>query len=280
MKTLKSTLTFALILYLCASLSGVPFVLTASAKITPKSMNGNTSLITIKKGDTLWDLAREHLKNPANWREFRKYNEFTNPNLIYPGETMRIPVKMAEDMKSDLEKEKAMIEGNLEKFMGQLSAVEMSQKSTAETIQALKKQLADLDEHHHALEKALDKRFDALNDAVMKSKSTSDALKKHGQMVEKQLAMISDKIGGLEKELSKQNDAVMEQQKQQQMISGNIEALSGKVDKVQSGIDEITKLLTEVEMEKPSGSKRALTMLATIAGGVAWVALHVIGDSY
>ena len=208
MKTLKSTLTIALILYLCASLSGVPFVLSASAKVTPKSMNGNTSLITIKKGDTLWDLAREHLKNPAKWREFIKYNDFTNPDLIYPGETMRIPVKMAEEMKADLEEKKAMVEGDLEKFMGQLSDVEMSQKSTADAIQALKKQLADLDEHHHALETALDKRFDA----VMKSsKSTADALKEHGQMVEKQLAMISDKIGGLEKELSKHNDAVMEQ---------------------------------------------------------------------
>jgi LysM repeat protein len=281
MKTIKSTLTFVLILYLCASLSGMPFVLSASAKITPKAMDGNTSLITIKKGDTLWDLAQEHLKNPMIWREFRKYNDFTNPDLIYPGETMRIPVKMAEVMKTDLEEKKTVIEGDLEKFMGQLSEVEMAQKSTAETIQELKKQLADLDAHHRALETALDKRFDAVNDAVMKSsKSTADALKKHSQMVEKQLAMISDQIGGLEKALAKHNDAVMEQQKQQQMLNSSIEVLAGKVDKFQTGIDEINKLLTEVEMEKPSGSKRALTMLATIAGGVAWVALHVIGDSY
>ena len=285
MKTIKNTLSFALILYLCASISGVPFVLSASAKITPNDMNGDTSLITIKKGDTLWDLAREHLKNPVMWREFSKYNSFTNPDLIYPGETMRIPVTMAEAMKTDLEEKKTMVEGDLEKFMSQLTAAEMAQKSTADAVQKLKTEIANLTKQHQKLEAALDKHadaFDALGDAVQKSnKSTADAIKKHGQMVEKELAMVSDKISGLQKELAKHNDAIMAQQKQQEMLNGNIDALTGKVDKFQAGIDEITKLLTEVEeMEKPSGSKRALTMLATIAGGVAWIALHVISDSY
>ena len=281
MKTIKNTLGFALILYLCASLSGMPFVLSASAKITPKSTNGDTSLITIKKGDTLWDLAKEHLKNPVMWREFSKYNSFTNPHLIFPGESMRIPVKMAEAMKADLEEKKAVLEGDVEKFMGQLTALEMSHKSTADAIQDLKNQIMMLDkEHQAALDKYADD-FDALGDAVKKSsKSNADAMKKHGQMVEKELAKVSDRIGGLEKALAKYGDDMMAQQKQQEMLMGNIEAFTGKVDTFQTGIDEITKLLTEVEMEKPSGSKRTLTMLATIAGGVVWVALHVIGDSY
>ena len=35
MKMMKSTFSLAIILYLCVYLTGAPFVLTASAKITP-----------------------------------------------------------------------------------------------------------------------------------------------------------------------------------------------------------------------------------------------------
>ena len=52
-----------------------------------------TTLITIVKGDTLWDLATKHLEDPLKWPEFKQYNDFTNPDQIYPDEMMRIPPK-------------------------------------------------------------------------------------------------------------------------------------------------------------------------------------------
>ena len=36
-----------------------PVITAFAATISPKSQNGNTKLITIQKGDTLWDLAQE-----------------------------------------------------------------------------------------------------------------------------------------------------------------------------------------------------------------------------
>ena len=93
MNMIKSTLKLTLILYLCVALSGV-FILSATARITPKEGGEDTKLITIVKGDTLWDLCQEHLKDPLRWRELSKYNDFTNPDLIYPGEKLRIPVSM------------------------------------------------------------------------------------------------------------------------------------------------------------------------------------------
>jgi LysM repeat protein len=75
-------------------LTGAPFVLPASAKITPKSSMDSTKLITIEKGDTLWHLAGKHLNDPFLWKELKKYNDFTNPHLIYPAEKLQLPGKV------------------------------------------------------------------------------------------------------------------------------------------------------------------------------------------
>ena len=61
MNMIKSTLKLTLILYLCVALSGV-YILSAAARITPKEGEEDTVLITIEKGDTLWDLCQKHLK--------------------------------------------------------------------------------------------------------------------------------------------------------------------------------------------------------------------------
>lgn len=48
----------------------------------------------IKKGDTLWDLAFQFLGDPFNWPELWHANEYIkNPNLIYPGNSLIIPVR-------------------------------------------------------------------------------------------------------------------------------------------------------------------------------------------
>ena len=48
-------------------------------------------LYVIKKGDTLWDLSGEFLKNPYEWPELWQRNQYiTNPHLIYPGNLIRL----------------------------------------------------------------------------------------------------------------------------------------------------------------------------------------------
>jgi LysM repeat protein len=58
------------------------------AKIWVKDKNAKA--IIIKKGDTLWDLSNEYYNNPVLWPNFKKYNVFTNPHWIYPGEKLAI----------------------------------------------------------------------------------------------------------------------------------------------------------------------------------------------
>jgi hypothetical protein len=48
---------------------------------------------TVKKGDTLWDIANKELKDSFLWPKVWKENpEIKNPDLIYPGQKIRIPL--------------------------------------------------------------------------------------------------------------------------------------------------------------------------------------------
>lgn len=48
--------------------------------------------VTVKKGDTLYHLSRQFSGRGGYYPQILLFNELKNPNLIYPGEVLRIPV--------------------------------------------------------------------------------------------------------------------------------------------------------------------------------------------
>ena len=61
--------------------------------LTQVKAGPNEVVHVVKRGDTLWDLAKAYLKDPFRWPDvFQRNTDIVeNPHWIYPGETIRIP---------------------------------------------------------------------------------------------------------------------------------------------------------------------------------------------
>jgi len=49
------------------------------------------TLYVVKQGDTLWDIAARFTGDPHNFRSLAAYNRIVNPDLISPGQVIRLP---------------------------------------------------------------------------------------------------------------------------------------------------------------------------------------------
>lgn len=54
-----------------------------TGKTTPKTY-------TVEKGDTLWSICKKHLGDGQKYKEIAKLNNIDNPDLIYPGQKLRL----------------------------------------------------------------------------------------------------------------------------------------------------------------------------------------------
>ena len=282
MKMIRGTLKLTLVLYICAALSGV-YVLSASAKITPHDGDDSTQLITIVKGDTLWDLCQEHLKDPLRWRELSKYNDFTNPHLIYPGEALRIPVAMMKEVKDVAEEELAAQQAELEQLRAELAESEATRDKLEAEINGLNNSMDELKAQIEALEASL-KSQEKLMAAVSQSSdavssSIKEALAANKSAILHEIAHLDEHLAGIEKVIKEHKMAEEATSKLVESIEGNVKMLLANVEANQKAINEIKMILEDAKgvHEELSSSKRALVFLTTVAAGVGLFAINAIG---
>ena len=282
MNMIKSTLKLTLIVYLCVALSGV-YILSAAARITPKEGEEDTVLITIEKGDTLWDLCQAHLKDPLRWRELSKYNDFTNPHLIYPGEKLRIPLSMVPGIIEDAGKKVEVDQKELEKLRAELEESEATREKLASEIKSLNASIAKLEKQIKALEDS-QKSQKALLDAIKKAsndaatdikkvvRSSKNALQKQLNDLNGRLDSLNETLGSLQKELKATQEQIGS-------LQGDVKTALAQIEVNQKGISEL-KMMLEAEKgvhEEVSSSKRALVFVTTVAAGIGWFVLNAIG---
>lgn len=58
---------------------------------------GQTELLPVLAGDTLWGIAARELGDGARWIEIAALNDLADPSRIYPGQILRVPVAPLED---------------------------------------------------------------------------------------------------------------------------------------------------------------------------------------
>jgi len=322
-----------------------PVLVATSATITPKSLNGNTILIKIEEGDTLWELANKYLEDPGLWKEFKKYNDFTDPNLIFPGEKLRVPKSFAmpaqsvitaveqkellskkeiETIKSQLEKAKNERAGNQKQIIDLESKVSRLETQSKELREELMSTVAELESANELGTQALDKlgkrlkriykgteketeQFDDklsdIKDQLNRSeKIVSDLTNSNNSVVgeiesaKEQIAHLNGKIQTIEE----QNTAALALaatsevfETTEQLISqreeGTISDAEFLVSLSENGLDTDEKLeelheqgiisKEELTTKKAEGKKKRTTILITaVAGGIAWLAVSVLGN--
>ena len=283
MKIMKSILRFSLILYLCALLTGASYILTASAKITPNPDMEGTTLITIVKGDTLWDLAATHLENPRKWPEFKKYNTFSNPDRIYPDEMMRIPAKMVEEIIVEAVEEEMVTLSELEMVKAELAAMEARAMAaeeavgvTAADVTAIKKMVDDLIAQQKKVRSGLkDVKekvagmpavVDKINASLMEH---AEASKKKISKVQEEVEAARGDIKELRSTVKEKHNAGMEAMKaSDEMLADGIKANGENIDRLHTMHAGAT--------EEASKAKRTLAFLTALAGTAAWFAISAM----
>ena len=279
---IRGTLKLALILYICAALSGV-YVLSASAKITPHDGDDDTMLVTIVKGDTLWDLCQQHLKDPLRWRELSKYNDFTNPHLIYPGEHLRIPVAMAKEAVMVAEEDLAASQAELEKLKVELAESEATRDKLEAEISGLNESMGQLKAQLQALEDSL-KSQEQLMDAVGQSgeviaSSVKKALAANKDAILQEIANVDGHLKALGKMHEERKMEAKAAQELIESLQGDVKMLLSQVEANQKAINEVKMILENAKgvHEELSTSKRALVFLTTVAAGIGLFAINSMG---
>ncbi len=282
MKMIRGTLKLALILYICAALSGV-YVLSASARITPHDGDDDTMLITIEKGDTLWDLCQEHLKDPLQWRELSKYNDFTNPHLIFPGEKLRIPLAMAKDVVEIAEEDLLKQQQELEKLRMELSESEATRDKLEADIKALNASTSKLKAQLKELESSLKSQKELMMAVTESGNEIASAVK---ESLEASKAAILSDIAHLDEHLAEAAAMLKDHQMKADATNVLVESIQADTKTLLTQVETNQKAIKEVKMilkdakgvhEEVSSSKRALVFLTTVAAGIGWFAISAIG---
>lgn len=282
MNMIKSTLKLAMILYICVALTGV-YALSASARITPLDSEEETTLITIEKGDTLWDLCQEHLKDPLKWRELSKYNDFTNPDLIYPGEKLRIPLSMAKDVVEMAEDDVKEQQEELEKLRADLAESEAERdklmaeiKGLNDSMAELKKKIGELEASQKSQEKVIDAvkkaNTDTANDVKRTVRNTRNTLQEKLDTLNGNLDSAKEMLSNLQKELKATQDQI-------KAVQADVKTALANIETNQNGIAELKMMIVDAQgvHEEVSSNKRAIVFITTVAAGIGLFVLNTIG---
>lgn len=63
---------------------------------TEEPVHDNTQTYTVKEGDSLWDISAGVYGTGDNYLEVAKTNGISDPDIIYPGQTLHLPVITAQ----------------------------------------------------------------------------------------------------------------------------------------------------------------------------------------
>ena len=278
MKIMKCLLALAVVFCFGISLFLTSFTVGFAATITPNPVSQGTKLITIKAGDTLWFLAGVYLKDPMLWGQFKQYNHFTDPNLIFPGERLLVPTTFQMPADSvpnmvDVLQKPVVSEEVIVEIQTKLEEAGISLASINKMVSAFDARVGLLDNMNRDLRdqiEASDERYTKINTKI--NQNTTHLNELANSVAESQRNMQTE-ISGV---LSRVDDLQGELGTQQQTITAKIAADTQLiVQRVESNQAVMSGLKQKIEadqgpMEELSKGKRAFVALTAVVGGFVW----------
>lgn len=242
------------------------------SKTLPK--DGGDKII-IKKGDTLWDLARKYYNDPTLWPKFNEYNIIDNPDVVYPGERLAIGKDLALSLASAMRQRMKRLEQDKaalgKKIIFSKKEIEELKLQYEEQIEELKKQLPSdeiLRFRHQAEIEAMESEVLALQDEITqlsKEKGCLDVLLK-ARLVElaekqKEIKRREDEIKLLEEKLQLQEDEI-------NLLNLSVSELSEKLKQKEIELKERDKKIQELKYEKGLYTSLAHFLIFALVSGI------------
>jgi len=206
----------------------------ALAKITPKPVEKDkkVEVITIKKGDTLWDLAELYYKNPFMWKKFQEFNIVTNPDLIYPGEKLVIRAEDAKKLKEILEKRAIEVKEEIKELKGKKKLLE-KKKEPEKVVEV--KEVVKVEE----VKVPVPVQDEALLKKIAKLEQELANLKKEGEKQKREVEK--------EKEIVEVREQMAFLKEEEKMLRASIVELEEKLSKEKTEVTTLKKEKQESE---------------------------------
>lgn len=227
----------------------LPWTGLASAAV--KKQHPSDIVITIKKGDTLWDIAEKYLGKPWQWPKIWKYDGnvyIKDPHWIYPGDKLVIPGRYARKVvRPKIEATYAALarrlkgkEAEVARLRSQLSSAQDELSRVKGENEELKRKIAELQEKVRAGEQQISDLKGEIRELERAREELNRKLSEAEALARRQQETISEQ----QRTISEQQRAAASQQetiaKQQQAISDlakKEEAIKG----IQRSLDEMTR---------------------------------------
>lgn len=294
MRRIEDLLKAGIIACVVVWLAWGPLAVSSLAKITMKPTDEPVKVITIEKGDTLWHLAGKYLNDPRKWKVFLKYNDFTNPNLIYPGEKMQVPLKVAKEMREAMEEELSKLRRSYE------AMAEKFEKATAE-LEKMRKELIRLRTQNRELKESLDRNrrkmdqvrrsMERMSEQMAESRRSAEEMRKSmAQVREASVAQLTDllnanrelrrKIAAMEEAINSRMAEIADKARELERMREEMGSMSKRIDTLEKGISELNEKIKRAEWpyERPSKNKRLFAFLTALAGAIAWATVSSLAD--